>query len=90
MDRSSFLYKDLKVRYHKQASKQATPTIYVVLSLFLFNNGGGHANRCSSFFQERGGTVCGDDGAFVFIWMREESEEDLISPQRYVSRIITS
>ena len=43
-------------------------------------NNGRHAN-CSSL-QECGSTICGDDGAYVFLWVWEESEEDLIPSQR--------
>jgi hypothetical protein len=41
---------------------------------------GGHAN-CSSL-QECGSTIRGDDGASVFLWVWEESEEEFISSQR--------
>lgn len=34
-------------------------------------NGWAAANSCGR--EERGGTICGDDGAFVFFWMWEEN-----------------
>lgn len=35
--------------------------------------------NCSSCLQERWGSVCGNEGPSVFFWLREESQEGLIS-----------